>query len=207
MNLLNTLNNDLIECMICGIFMKKITNTHLKRHNISSKEYKLKFPESELTSINTKNKHSISGIGKKFSEETKKRLSEISKGRIINKKTRIKISNTLKGIKRTEEYKQKLRDYYKSHKHAFKGMKHSDESKRRLSELAKGRTSWNKGKICPNSVREKISRKLKGRKLSLETRKNMSLSQKGKIIKEVQIGYKMKDRLIRPARVIVSKGK
>ncbi len=28
----------------------------------------------------------------------------------------------------------------------------------------------------------------------------------GKIIKEVQIGYKMKDRLIRPARVIVSKG-
>ncbi|MDZ4221282.1 MAG: nucleotide exchange factor GrpE [Patescibacteria group bacterium] len=29
----------------------------------------------------------------------------------------------------------------------------------------------------------------------------------GSIIKEVQIGYKMKDRLIRPARVIVSKGK
>ena len=29
----------------------------------------------------------------------------------------------------------------------------------------------------------------------------------GKVTKEVQIGYKMKDRLIRPARVIVSKGK
>ncbi len=28
----------------------------------------------------------------------------------------------------------------------------------------------------------------------------------GKIIKEAQIGYKIKDRLIRPARVIVSKG-
>ncbi len=29
----------------------------------------------------------------------------------------------------------------------------------------------------------------------------------GHIIKEVQVGFKMKDRLIRPARVIVSKGK
>lgn len=40
----------LVECLICGKELKRITNTHLKKHNLSIAEYKKKFPDSKIES-------------------------------------------------------------------------------------------------------------------------------------------------------------
>jgi group I intron endonuclease len=47
-------------------------------------------------------------FGKSLSEETKQKLSNVLKGRIIPDDVRLKISNTMKGVPKTQETKQKL---------------------------------------------------------------------------------------------------
>lgn len=47
----------MIECMICHLFFRSITNSHLKRkHGISSEKYKIMFPHCEMTSEETRKK-------------------------------------------------------------------------------------------------------------------------------------------------------
>jgi len=55
-----------VICQICQEKLSYITNSHLKKHNINSDEYKLKFPNSEFSSLN-------------FIEKTKKNLIEANK--------------------------------------------------------------------------------------------------------------------------------
>lgn len=176
---------DWIICMICKRRMKAIMNSHLKNHNLTFQEYKKKFPNSKIISLETVRKHRNAMIGKTHSKETKLKLSKVHKGKTIAEETRKKISKSLKGRKATKERIQKLKDYYKTNYNSRKGEKLSEETKRKISEASKGRIPWNKGKKCPKDVREKISKKLKGIKLSLETRKKMSLAQKGKVLKEI----------------------
>ena len=38
---------DLVKCEVCGKLMKQITNTHLKKHSITTEEYKNLFPNSK----------------------------------------------------------------------------------------------------------------------------------------------------------------
>ena len=46
-----------VICKICGEKMKSITNTHLKeKHNITTLEYKLKFPNEKIVSTTTSEK-------------------------------------------------------------------------------------------------------------------------------------------------------
>lgn len=52
-----------IKCKICDREMLSITNTHLKSHQISSKEYKNLYPEAELVSCYVKSKI-IDGLNK-----------------------------------------------------------------------------------------------------------------------------------------------
>ena len=37
-----------VKCMICGKVLRNISNTHLKKHNITQQEYKIKFPNSRI---------------------------------------------------------------------------------------------------------------------------------------------------------------
>lgn len=68
---------------------------HSKLHgNARSVEYKTKMSETLK--------------GRKFNEETKKKLSEASKIRYSNVEARNKLSKALKGIKRSEETRKKL---------------------------------------------------------------------------------------------------
>ena len=46
------LNDDHIICIICGDKLKYLTNTHLKKHNITLTEYKLKYPSIKFISDN-----------------------------------------------------------------------------------------------------------------------------------------------------------
>jgi|TARA_B100000315_G_scaffold104377_1_gene95693 very-short-patch-repair endonuclease len=173
-----------IKCLICEGYLKTLTNTHLKKHNINFLDYIKRFPNSKTISIDTKERRSISMLGKKHSENTKKKLSKIHKGKKLSEYTKRKISLFQKGKKLSEEHIQKLKDYQRIYGNQFKGKKHSEESRKKISEAGKGRLPWNKGKSCPNKTRKKISKKLIGRKLSLNTRKKMSISRIGRIMSE-----------------------
>ena len=58
-NFINESEENQITCLECGERMKTITNTHLKKHNLSKKQYKEKHFLSKLSSISTSNKLSI----------------------------------------------------------------------------------------------------------------------------------------------------
>ena len=87
-------------------------------------------------------------IGKKHSEETKKKIGLKSKGRIHSKETLKKMSLALKGKKRlpfTQEWKRKLSLAHKN-KHL------SEETKRKMSLAHKGsKCNWWKGGITPKT--------------------------------------------------------
>ena len=105
----------------------------------------------------TKQKISKSNKGKKFSEETKQKMSIAKKGRysgrICSDETKQKISNAKKGIPSnniySDETKQKM-------SYAQKGRVHSNETKQKMSESRKGR-------IISNETRKKISETTKNK--------------------------------------------
>ena len=64
-------------------------------------------------------------------EETKRRISEGNKGKIISQETRQKISKATKGKKRTEEQRERISQ-------GLKGLKRSEETKRKIGLGHKG---------------------------------------------------------------------
>jgi hypothetical protein len=61
-------------------------------------------------SIETRKKLSIANTGNIHSEETKRKISNTMRGRITSEETRKKLSDAKKGRKFSEEHKQKLRE-------------------------------------------------------------------------------------------------
>ncbi len=55
-----SLKDNFIECKICNQKMKLLTNSHLKKHDITKDEYKKKFINAEIVSKTTSEKISIS---------------------------------------------------------------------------------------------------------------------------------------------------
>jgi group I intron endonuclease len=107
----------------------------------------------------------------KLSEETRKKIGEKHKGKIVSNETRLKMSESAKQM--TKETKNKISE-------SNKGKKRSEETKNKMREKAKGRKASEETKI-------KMSEKRKGRKVSEETKIKMSESQKGKKLSEEQI--------------------
>lgn len=111
--------------------------------------------------------------GRHHSGETKRKISEVQKG---------KPKYGLRGKKLSEEHKQKLSESHKGNQN-HKGKYHSEETKRRISKAKKG------VKLPPLSeeAKRKISESKKGDKnpmygkhLSDEAKKNLSQSSKGR---------------------------
>ena len=92
---------------------------------------------------------------------------------IVSKETRQKMSNSIKGkikgIKKTEEQKQKISD-------KLKGRKLPEETKQKMSNSGKGR-------IFSEEHKKKIGEANKLRKYSEETKQKMSMSAKNRINK------------------------
>jgi group I intron endonuclease len=109
-----------------------------------------------------------SSLGRKHSEKSKKKISEVKKGSIPwNKgKTGLQIS-WFKGKKHTEEAKGKNRV-------AHKGKQLSEETKQKIGEAGRGRNHTKEAK-------QKISIANKGRKRSEETKLKISELKKGNI--------------------------
>ncbi|MBI2671354.1 hypothetical protein HYX16_00300 [Candidatus Woesearchaeota archaeon] len=165
--------DDFVTCLICQKLMKRVTNSHLKRHSLDFTIYKAKFPLAQLSSLKSRKKYSLSMTGRKLSTELRQKLSKIHKGKIIPSEVRLKISQTQKGRKLSKETIEKRKLFYKTYGHPSKGRILSEETKKKISEAGKGRSPPNKGKPVPEEVKKKIREKLKGRPLSFETRQKM----------------------------------
>ena len=117
-------------------------------------------------------------VGYVPNEETKRKLSELNKGKHHTEETKRKISESSKGKNKgkhhTEETKRKIGEASKGQTPWNKGKKgkqhHSEETRKKISESNKGQTPWNKGKSSPN----------KGKHLSEEQKRKISESKKDK---------------------------
>ena len=114
----------------------------------------------------------IGAIGVKHSEETRKKLSDINKGKRHSDESKKKMSLSHKGKIRTEEHRKHLSE-------AMKGKKKKPHSSETRLKIGLG----NKGKIVSEETRSKIARSEKGKIVTKETRLKQSLSHLGKKLK------------------------
>lgn len=100
--------------------------------------------------------------GKKHSEESKKKIGDAHRGKVISKEQRIKQSEKMKGRKLTKEHIQKREEG-----RIRNGTnKHTEETKRKLSELRKGEGNGmygKKGKLHPNYGKKIIHKNISKR--------------------------------------------
>lgn len=121
----------------------------------------------------TRIKMRIAQLGRKHSEETKKKISAANKGtppskacldalrnRIVSESTKKKISLALKGRRHSEESKKKMSE-------SSKGKIHSEKTRAKISQATMGRT-------ITKEHRKKISKVKTGKKLPVPTRNKMS---------------------------------
>lgn len=167
------------------------------------------------------NKHH--SVGKRLSEETKRKLSIAHKGKILSEEHKKKIGKASKKWHKkfgfTEKIKRKMLE-------ARKGHTHSEETKKKISAANKGNTGgWNKGltkkdpRILKNILKAAETRKrlyregkLKpwnlGKPMSEETKRKISAKRKGKKYEDImspETVIKFKKRLAELGRM--KKGK
>ncbi len=129
------------------------------------------FIASERKKVGIKNCYNITDGGEghsgPFSEEHKKKLSEVNKGRTFSEETRKKISEILKGHPVSEETRKKLSESHigkqAGRDNPFYGKHHSEETRKKLSESHKGKSPSNKGKPMSEEQKKKLSEINKGK--------------------------------------------
>ena len=123
--------------------------------------------KTHSASANRKNR--LAHLGKKASEETKRKMREAAKRRNVTITWKANISKGLKGKKKSRQHRKKLSE-------ARKGIEPWNKGKKGVMPIP-----WNKGKKHKDSTNRKNRRWHLGKKASAETRKKMSLLRKGKL--------------------------
>lgn len=103
-------------------------------------------------------------MGKKDSEETRRKKSESLKGRMVSDETKKKISEANKGSKRSDESKKKMSDAKKG---KTLSIEHIDKIRNKLT-----------GRVCSPETAKKISDSQRGRKLSDDHLNNLRVAQR-----------------------------
>lgn len=165
----------MVTCKICGREYGLISHTHLRQHQITVADYRIKFPDSPIHSEESKNKQSLSMMGKRHrlgcrdSEETRKKKSLA----LIGNKRGI-------GVKRNEEFREKLSKRMLGNIYAL-GYRNTEETRKLKSLSAMGNKSNLGRKLSPESVQKRAD-KNRGQKRSDESRRRMSIAQAKRII-------------------------
>jgi hypothetical protein len=106
-------------------------------------------------SIETKKKIGAKSRGRIVSKETRKKISDARKGRTSPTKGKIPWNKGLKGV--SEETSEKMSNKAKNRKkQPWEGKNFSEEHKQRISESKKGCISPNKGKKFSDETKEKM---------------------------------------------------
>lgn len=96
-------------------------------------------------SDDTKKKIGIKSKGRVFSEERNKKISEANKGKLVG------VKNPMYGKKVSEETKQKISLNTSGNKNPFYGKKHSEDTKNKLSKLC-GHKGRNNSQYIPTPI-------------------------------------------------------
>jgi len=127
--------------------------------------------------------------GKKHSEETKKKIGQKNKGKIISESQRKRTSEVHKGKKISEEQKAFLSKKNTGIKNPMSGRKPydiwlekygKDEADSRLNDWKMKIRDGNMGRITSDETRLKLSKSIKGKKVSDETKQKLKLINLGK---------------------------
>jgi len=120
--------------------------------------------DNPMNNKETRIKVGVSNTGKVRTDEYKRNLSDMNKGKILSDETRKKISRSRIGIVFSA-------DHLKNIGLASKGRIVSEETREKISNTANGR-------VVSDETKKKISASLKGHKHSDETKKRISVSLK-----------------------------
>ena len=116
------------------------------------------------------------------SDETRRKMSEVNKGKTLSEETKRKISKASKGGTKkppSEETRKKLSEANKGKIPWNKGKPPSEETRRKISEANKGEKHNFYGKSFSEEHRRKLSEANTGKILSKEIREKMSISKTG----------------------------
>ena len=157
----------MLECKICGYtHPTMISASHIKKHDMTTAEYRAKFPEARMRIQSEESKQKIASNktgkpahnkGKKVSEAQRQKQSDTmkskfqsgeiihwNKGKSLSLDTKEKISVTCKGRKLTDEQKQKhlasIRNWVLSENYAspMAGKTHTPETRLKISQSLSG---------------------------------------------------------------------
>ena len=118
-------------------------------------------------------------MGRKLSEETKRKISETETGKVVSNETRKKLSKALKGRKLSKEWRENIGKALLGNKRAL-GYRHTEEAKKKISEASKGHTHA-LGRKASEETKRKMSKTRMGHGCSEETRRKISESHKGSL--------------------------
>lgn len=151
-------------------WLKKLRNESLIGHEVSEAT-RIKISKGHLGRVNgprseeTKNKISESNKGRIVSESHRKAVAEANKRRIVSEESKNKRRETMKGFKHTEESKLKMSQSQRNIER-----KVLPETIARCYEMAKN----NIGRKHTEESKAKLSKSLKNRVLSEEAKNNIS---------------------------------
>ena len=154
----------MIRCEICRKEFGLISYTHLKTHDITSKEYRAQFPGIEMVSEEVKEKESVwhKEFYRIYPEKNPSKRPEVKKKHSIN----LKKNNPMKQLAVRKKVSLSLELFYKE----------NPDVKKERSLAIKG----DKNPAKRPEVKKKISLAMTGRKLSLEHKRKIGLGRIGK---------------------------
>lgn len=158
-------------------------------------------PFGVTCSAETREKIRQANLGRHHTEETKQKISKNSshhnKGMKLSEERKEKLHNARRGKpawnsgkKLSDEYRKKLSDAHKGQKAWNKGIPCSEEVKKKISIANKGNVSYWKGKQLPNSTKEKISQSLVGR-IWVNNGTHRTLIHQNELHTYLDMGYKL----------------
>lgn len=204
-----------VVCEICKLSFKRLTRTHLAKHDISTNDYKVSFPGKpiicqELLDNEAKRMKAKNPM---FLQENKDKISKFQKGKSKSENHRKNLSLSKKGTKWKEDDNRRKNQSEIAKKYLVpanielrrKGWKPtlSSESKKKLSERMMNNTIWltshhNKGMKLNLTEHQRANRSIKRTNYLKENKQSISSSLELKFIEylnEHQITFEHQKQL------------